>query len=253
MHIQIKELSKLYGKGVKALDQVNLDLVSGYSYGLLGKNGAGKSTLINILIDLIKQTSGEVLYDGKSLVSSPDIRFDLGVMSDVIPPIGDFTGWQNLEFAARLYKLEPTHLRQRVTTLLAFFFENQDDWHKPVKSYSTGMRRKISLCSAIIHMPRILIMDEPFSGLDPFAANDIIRFVQQYQRNDRIILTSSHDLDYLNKIVDRIVVIDQGRIVSDSSLNEFAVHGSGQIDEALFKLLSSEEKSFESIDWLFAT
>jgi len=251
MYIQIKDLSKHYGKGVKALDSINLDLYSGNSYGLLGKNGAGKSTLINILIDLIKQSSGEVLYDGRSLASTPEMRFELGVMSDVIPPIGDFTGWQNLEFAARLYQLEPAHLRQRVNTLLAFFFENQDDWHKPVKSYSTGMRRKISLCSAIIHMPRILIMDEPFSGLDPFAAKDIVRFVQQYQRNDRIILTSSHDLDYLNKIVDRIVVIDQGRIVSDSSLEDFAIHGSGQMDEALFKLLSSEEKSFESIDWLF--
>lgn len=252
MLIQIKDLSKCFGIGVKALDSVHLDLVSGSSYGLLGKNGAGKSTLINILIDLIKQSSGEVLFDGKTLVSSPSIRFDLGVMSDVIPPIGDFTGWQNLEFAARLYRLKPAHLRQRVQSLLAFFFENEDDWHKPVKSYSTGMRRKISLCSAIIHKPRILIMDEPFSGLDPFAAKDIVRFVQQYQRNDRIIVTSSHDLDYLNKIIDRIVVIDQGRIINDSSLKDFAVHGSGQMDEALFKLLSSEDKSFESIDWLFA-
>ena len=252
MHIHIKDLTKHYGKGVKALDNVTLDLVPGFSYGLLGKNGAGKSTLINILIDLIKQSAGEVLFDGQSLASSPQIRYQLGVMSDVIPPIGDFTGWQNLEFSARLYKLDPDHLRQRVSSLLAFFFENEDDWHKPVKSYSTGMRRKISLCSAIIHMPRILIMDEPFSGLDPFAAKDIVRFVQQYQREDRIILTSSHDLDYLNKIVDRIIVIDHGRIVSDSSLEDFAIHGSGQIDEALFKLLSSEEKSFESIDWLFA-
>ncbi len=253
MHIQLKDLSKHYGKGVKALDRVNLDLVAGKSYGLLGKNGAGKTTLINILIDLIKQSSGEVLYNGKPLSASSEVRYQLGVMSDVIPPIGDFTGWQNLEFTARLYKLEPEHLRQRVGTLLAFFFENEDDWHKPVKSYSTGMRRKISLCSAIIHMPRILVMDEPFSGLDPFAAKDIVRFIQQYQREDRIILTSSHDLDYLNKVIDRILVIDQGRIVSDTSLEDFAVHGSGQIDEALFRLLSSEEKSFESIDWLFGS
>lgn len=253
MHIQVKNLSKHYGKGVKALDGVSLDLVSGRSYGLLGKNGAGKSTLINIMIDLIKQSSGEVLFDGRTLSSSPDIRFQMGVMSDVIPPIGDFTGWQNLEFSARLYRLESAHMRERVRSLLAFFFENEDDWHKPVKSYSTGMRRKISLCCAIIHLPKILIMDEPFSGLDPFAAKDIVRFVQQYQREDRIILTSSHDLDYLNKIVDRILVIDQGRLISDTSLEDFAIHGSGQIDEALFKLLSSEEKSFESIDWLFGT
>lgn len=253
MHIQVKNLSKHYGKGVKALDGVNIDLVSGRSYGLLGKNGAGKSTLINIMIDLIKQTSGDVLFDGRSLSSSPDIRFQLGVMSDVIPPIGDFTGWQNLEFSAKLYKLDSQHLRERVRSLLSFFFENEDDWHKPVKSYSTGMRRKISLCCAIIHLPKILIMDEPFSGLDPFAAKDIVRFVQQYQRADRIIFTSSHDLDYLNKIVDRILVIDQGRLISDTSLDDFAIHGSGQIDEALFKLLSSEEKSFESIDWLFGT
>lgn len=253
MHIQVRDLSKHYGKGVKALDGVNIDLVSGRSYGLLGKNGAGKSTLINIMIDLIKQSSGEVLFDGRTLSSSPDIRFQMGVMSDVIPPIGDFTGWQNLEFSAKLYKLDSQHLRERVRSLLSFFFENEDDWHKPVKSYSTGMRRKISLCCAIIHLPKILIMDEPFSGLDPFAAKDIVRFVQQYQREDRIILTSSHDLDYLNKIVDRILVIDQGRLISDTSLEDFAIHGSGQIDEALFKLLSSEEKSFESIDWLFGT
>lgn len=253
MHIQIKDLSKHYGKGVKALDRVNIDLVAGKSYGLLGKNGAGKSTMINILIDLIKQSSGEVLYNGKTLSASSEVRYQLGVMSDVIPPIGDFTGWQNLEFTARLYNLDPEHLRQRVATLLAFFFENEDDWHKPVKSYSTGMRRKISLCSAIIHMPRVLVMDEPFSGLDPFAAKDIVRFIQHYQREDRIILTSSHDLDYLNKVIDRILVIDKGRIVSDTSLEDFAVHGSGQIDEALFKLLSSEEKSFESIDWLFGS
>jgi ABC-type multidrug transport system ATPase subunit len=136
--------------------------------------------------------------------------------------------------------------------LLGFFFDQEDDWHKPVKSYSTGMRRKISLCSAIIHMPQVLIMDEPFSGLDPFSAKDIVRFVQQYKREDRIILTSSHDLDYVNRVVDQILVIDHGKMISNSSLEAFIEHGSGQIDEALFNILSSEEKSFESLDWLFS-
>lgn len=251
MIISIENLTKSYAKGVKALDGISLKLNSGYSYGLLGKNGAGKSTLINILIDLIKPSQGLVQYDGQSLAQQPEIRHTLGVMSDVIPPIGDFTGWQNLEFAARLYRIDSDKTKQRVQSLLSFFFESEDDWHKPVKSYSTGMRRKISLCASIIHMPRILIMDEPFSGLDPFAANDIVRFIQQYQRADRILLTSSHDLDYLTKVVDRILVIDKGAIISDSSLHDFTSNGTGQIDEALFKLFSSENKSFESIDWLF--
>src|SRR5690606_7596160 len=150
----------------------------------------------------------EVRYDGRLLADAPELRYQIGVMSDVVPPIGDFTGWQNLEFTVRLYNLPASEAKDRVGSLMQFFFEAEGDWHKPVKSYSTGMRRKIGLCCAIIHRPSILIMDEPFSGLDPFAAKDIVRFVQQYQGEGRILLTSSHDLDYLNKVVDRIVVID---------------------------------------------
>jgi ABC-type multidrug transport system ATPase subunit len=252
MVIQLSAVSKIYSGKLKALDQVDLVLNSGHSYGLLGKNGAGKSTLINILIDLIEPSTGLVTFDGQSLSQSSEIRRRLGVMSDVIPPIADFTGWQNLEFAAKLYKLDHSSVKDRIQSLLEFFFEREDDWHKPVKSYSTGMRRKIALCVAIIHMPHVLIMDEPFSGLDPFSAKDIVRFVQQYQREDRIILTSSHDLDYVNRVVDQILVIDHGKLISNTSLEAFIEHGSGQIDAALFNILSSEEKSFESLDWLFS-
>lgn len=251
MHISIEHLTKSYAKGAKALDDVSLELRSGHSYGLLGKNGAGKTTLINLLIDLIRPTSGHVLYDGKRLADAPDLRYQIGVMSDVLPPVGDFTGWQNLEFSARLYGIPADEAKNRVESLMRFFFEAEEDWHKAVKSYSTGMRRKIGLCCAIIHRPSILIMDEPFSGLDPFAAKDIVRFVQEYHGEGRIVLTSSHDLDYLNKVVDRIIVIDQGKVLNDSSLEEFTQHNFGQIDQALYQMFSAEEKSFETIDWLF--
>lgn len=93
-------------------------------------------------------------------------------------------------------------------------------------------------------------MDEPFAGLDPFAANDMVQFILRYCGKDRLVLTSSHDLDYLDKVVDRILVIDAGNVVSDTSREEFT-NNEGQIDTALFRLFSAEEKDYSAIEWLF--
>lgn len=223
--IEIKELTKTFGKTI-VLDHINLKIENGSVYGLLGKNGAGKTTLINLLVNLIPLEEGSILINGKrnDILDKYDKK-QIGIVGEDLALIEELNGLEYLNFVGRIYGLPKDILNKRIEDLFYFFFEDEKDLKKNISKYSTGMKKKIAFCAAVIHTPNILILDEPFSGLDPLVANQMISFLHQYQKPDRTILISSHDLNYVEKIATHIGVLNENKLQFNSSLQDFTENG----------------------------
>ncbi|MFW6347283.1 MAG: ABC transporter ATP-binding protein [Cyclonatronaceae bacterium] len=250
MQLTIADICKSFGPK-QVLDKLHTQLESGNAYALLGKNGAGKTTLINILLHLVQADAGHFLLDDAPLdTSSRAWKRRVGVVSDEVPLVPQMTGRECLEFHACLYDVPPAEARPRIDALLHHFFEDVRDTGKEVRSYSTGMRKKIEICAAVLHTPDVLLLDEPFSGLDPVAARELISFLNTYRRPGRILLLSSHDLAYVQQCVSHVLVLDEARFKFDGSTEAFLRSGNGKIDGALFLLLVSSEKSGDGLEWM---
>jgi len=250
MEIRIENLQKSY-KDQEVLKQVNLNIPTGTTFCLLGKNGAGKTTLINGMLDLIRFDGGEILYNGQSIKkNATSIKLKMGVMSEDNPLIEQLTGYAYLRYVAALYKVPSGELGARIDSLTKFFFGDLEVLKKRISSYSTGMKKKIGVIGAVLHKPELLLLDEPFSGLDPVAAKVLIEFLQNYQGEGRTVFLSSHDISYVEKVATRIGVLNDGEIVYENSLAEFTANGQEELDDALIKLLRPEHTDFSEISWL---
>jgi ABC-2 type transport system ATP-binding protein len=248
--IRTENLCKSYGSQ-PVLDNINLNIEKGQTYCLLGKNGVGKSTLLNIMLDLIKPDSGAVLLMEKNAQNlDKEFKMKIGAAGDQLPLIDEITGKEFLTFIGKLYSIPREILEKRINDLFEYFFENESDLKKNISKYSTGMRRKIAFCAAVIHTPDILILDEPFSGLDPLVADQMITFIKKYQNGERAVLISSHDLSYIEKLATHICVLDSTHLVFDSTIAEFTESGVNKLDAALLKLLKPANSELQKIDWL---
>lgn len=248
--IEIKDLNKAYDKN-KVLDGINLNVDTGFVYALLGKNGVGKSTLINLLIDLMQADSGTILINGKEHNTlSKEEKKRIGVVGEDLALIEELSALEYLVFVGKIYGLPKDVLNKRIDGLFHYFFEDDRDLKKNISKYSTGMKKKIAFCAAVLHTPNLLILDEPFSGLDPLVANQMISFLQQYKNNDRAILISSHDLNYVEKIATHIGVLNDNQLQFNSSIQDFTENGIKSIDKALLKILQPNESQLSKIDWV---
>lgn len=249
MELLIKNLSKAY-QGKQVLDSLSLTLRGGDVVGLLGRNGAGKTTLINCLINLIDPNNGQFIFNGQ-LLSGDRLPFKqaLGILSDVIPPIPEFTGADYLRFISLVHKIDPATFQKRSMELTDFFFDDPHVPRQKISQYSTGMIKKIGLCAAVLNVPSVLILDEPFAGLDPVAVQQLIAFLKAYQRSDRLVLIASHDLNYVEEVANRILVLDEATIKFDGDLTQFTAQGTKVISEALFDFLVPQKKAM-TFDWL---
>lgn len=191
--IKIQHLSKSFGKHT-VFDDISLKIEQGSVYALLGKNGAGKTTLINILVDLVKADSGTVSINNlpHNSLSRTD-KANIGLVGEDLALIEEFNGYEFLSFIGKIYKISHEILEKRLHDLFDYFFEDDADLKKSISNYSTGMKKKIAFCAAVLHTPDILILDEPFSGLDPIVANQMITFLKMYKKKDRTVFISSHD------------------------------------------------------------
>jgi ABC-2 type transport system ATP-binding protein len=249
MNIEFKNISKSFGKKV-VLDGIDLELTPGNTYCILGKNGAGKTTLMNILLQLSAPTKGAMLYDGQKEDTLPKVlKMRIGAMSEDNPLIEELTGRQYFKLYGKLYGVPGADMKKRLEDLTTYFFDDPDDLKKRLSSFSTGMKKKVGLMASVLHTPDLLVLDEPFSGLDPVAAKMTIDFIRAYQNGQRTIFLSSHDLAYVAKVVTHLAVLDEGRIVFAGSLEDFTNQGKNEIDSALLEVLQPDSKNLDGIEW----
>jgi ABC-2 type transport system ATP-binding protein len=252
MSIEINELTKSFGKK-QVLQNLNITINQGQCYCLLGKNGVGKSTLLNCILDLVKPDSGTISLFGQDYLQHPLlVKQNLGALSEDNPLIEEFTGLEYLNFVAKLYKLSPEETVERITSLTNYFFTDRESLNKNIAGYSTGMKKKVGIAAAILHKPNILILDEPFTGLDPIAAQLLVNLIRSYSTPNRVVLISSHDLNYVEKVATHIGVLDDGKLMYNGSVQEFTMNGENLIDQALFQLLLPHHTSETNFDWMLS-
>jgi ABC-2 type transport system ATP-binding protein len=217
--IQTDQLTKQFDDYV-AVNQVSLEVRAGEVYGLIGPNGAGKTTLIRMLAMADSPTVGDINIDGQRLVrgeSNADIKRRIGYLPDDFPLYDDLSVKEYLEYFGQLYYLEPAPLKQRVSEVLALVnLENKRD--SLISSLSRGMKQRLSLARTVIHRPRLLLLDEPVSGLDPIARIDYCKTIKRLQSEGITILISSHILSDLEEFCTTIGIMEQGRLVESSQL-----------------------------------
>ena len=248
--IELRELRKEYD-GAFAVDGVTLVVPQGCFFGFLGPNGAGKTTTIRMLTGLALPTSGDIHVLGWTMPQdSLEIRRNLGVVPDDTLLFDHLTGLEYLQFSGRMYGLSRDQSKERGRELLDLF-ELQND-RKLIGEYSKGMRKRLAMGAALIHRPRLFLMDEPFEGVDAVGARlmkDIL--LEQVQHGATVFLTS-HVLEVVERLCDQLAIINKGRILIQGTMADLrtqAREGSGSLED-IFVQLVGPERLPEKLDWL---
>jgi len=239
--ISVRELTKMYGqhnKGaepVLAVDHINFDVQAGEVFGFLGPNGAGKTTTIRICTGISKPTSGHVEIAGLDISQNPlRVKERIGVVSDVFNPYSELSAWDNLQFIARLHNVPKKKRTTRIAELLQLF-GLYDRRHDRVATFSTGMRKHLSIAAALVHEPQILFLDEPTTGLDAQSARRIRQMVRELSQGGTTILLTTHYIEEADQLCQRIAIINKGRIVTVRTPDELKgmVHQGGIIEASV--------------------
>jgi ABC-2 type transport system ATP-binding protein len=245
--ISVWNLRKVYGNKA-AVDGLSLNVPRGCFFGFLGPNGAGKSTTIRMLTGLIPPTSGSIELLGMRLPGQAlEIKKRIGLVPDESLLFDRLTGSEFLEFVGRMYGLDRPVARERARALLGLF-ELADNGRKLIAEYSKGMRKRVAMAASLIHHPELFLMDEPFEGVDAVGARlmkDIL--VDQVRRGATIFLTS-HVLEVVERLCDRVAIIHEGRIVTEGTLDELRA-GSETLEDVFVRAVGAET-AFERLEWL---
>ncbi|NEN85749.1 ABC transporter ATP-binding protein [Paenibacillus elgii] len=227
--IEIKDVVKRYGGNI-SVDHLNLSIRQGEVFGLLGPNGAGKSTTIKMLCGLLKIDQGEMRIDGISVAANPlEIKRRIGLVPQEIAIYENLTAQENVTFFGKLYGLRGELLRERVQEALDFVGLSDRQGEKP-GAYSGGMKRRLNIACAIMHRPKLIIMDEPTVGIDPQSRNHILDSVRKLNQMGSTIIYTSHYMEEVAAISTRVGIIDHGHLIACGT------------QEDLRTLVSSDEK-----------
>jgi len=217
--LKVHRLSKSFGS-IRAVEGVSFEVQPGEIYGLLGPNGAGKTTTISMISGLLKPEAGEVSVAGELFWTNPQkAKRIMGVVPQELALYEELNGRENLEFWGRLAGLSTREARQRTDELLAAL-SLSDRAKDAVKTYSGGMKRRINLGCALLHRPKLLLLDEPTVGIDPQARLNILEFIGQLRAAGTAILYTTHYLEEAEKLCQRIGIIDHGRLLAEGTLAE---------------------------------
>ena len=212
--IQLSDIKKQYGNNY-VLKGITLNIVAGQIVGYIGPNGAGKSTTIKILTGIINDFEGEAIVLGMDVRKNPvEIKQKIGYIPEQAALYEVLTAIEYLRFVGKLYQLEDSVIERKSWELLRLF-ELEDKANARMYSYSKGMKQKVLLISGLIHNPEIIFLDEPLSGLDANAVILVKEILSQLKKSGKTIVYSSHIMDVVEKISDRIIIINNGEIVAD--------------------------------------
>ncbi len=225
--IEAQHLVKRYGDKV-AVDDVSFNVFAGEIFGFLGPNGAGKSTTIRMIVGLLQPTSGQVKVSGYDVQAQPvQAKAVTGYAPDEPNLYAKLTARELLRFVGDLYDLDRAQVGRRIDELLRLF-DLADAGDDQIDSYSHGMQQKTALAAALMHAPKVLVLDEPTVGLDPKSARLIKDILRQMAERGSAVFLSTHILEIAERMCDRIGIIHQGRLVAVGTMNELRARGQGQ-------------------------
>ena len=231
--LKIEHLTKTYGEK-KAVDDLSLHIRPGEIFGFIGHNGAGKSTTLKSAVGILQFDAGTITIDGKNLRDEPvACKRELAYIPDN-PDLYDFmSGIKYLNFIADIFAI-PAQERQEKIRKYADLFELTGDLAQPISAYSHGMKQKLAVISAWLHSPKLIIMDEPFVGLDPKASHLLKGMMREHCDNGGAIFFSTHVLEVAEKLCDKVAIIKQGRLVKVGTMDE--VKGDDSLEEVFLEL-----------------
>ena len=231
--LDIQHLTKTYGEK-KAVDDLTLHLAPGEIYGFIGHNGAGKTTTLKSVVGILQFDQGEITIGGKSIKTDPLACKRLLAYIPDNPDLYDYmTGIKYLNFIADVFGVDAQTRRERIRTY-ADTFELTGDLAQPIAAYSHGMKQKLAIIAAWLHDPRLIVMDEPFVGLDPKAAHTLKGMMRQVCDNGGAIFFSTHVLEVAEKLCDKVAIIKGGRLIRSGTMEE--VKGDDSLEEVFLEL-----------------
>lgn len=242
--IEIERLCKRYG-AFTALEDLSLRIEPGEIFGFLGPNGAGKTTTIRIMAGLIRPTSGTVRIAGHDILREPrTAKAMMGLVPDRPFLYEKLTGEEFLFFLGGLYGMDKRNTRARMEELLAIF-ELQEWREQLIENYSHGMKQRLVMCGALLHQPRVLVVDEPMVGLDPRGGRLVKEVFQRQARSAGVsIFMSTHTLEIAEKMCDRVAILQRGRVIAQGTVQELrrlAGPSQGPLEEAFLRLTGGED------------
>lgn len=231
--LTIKNLTKIYGEK-KAVDDLSLNIAPGEIYGFIGHNGAGKTTTLKSVVGILQFDEGEILIDGKSVKEQPiACKQEIAYIPDN-PDLYEFmTGIKYLNFIADIFGVSPADRQERIHKY-ADLFELTQDLAQPIAAYSHGMKQKLAIIAAWIHQPKLIIMDEPFVGLDPKASHLLKQMMRETCDEGSAIFFSTHVLEVAEKLCDKVAIIKGGRLIRSGTMEE--VKGDDSLEEVFLEL-----------------
>lgn len=235
--LKIENLVKVYASSdVRAVDGLSLELKKGEIFGFLGPNGAGKSTTIKCLTGILPITEGRIEINGYDLKTDPiRAKRSFGYVPDQHVVYNKLTGAEYVNFMADIYGVS-TEDRKRRSEELFETFHLSDAKNSPISSYSHGMAQKICVIGALIHDPDLWVLDEPLTGLDPQAAFELKELMRAHCNKGKTVFFSSHVLDVVEKLADRVGIIDGGKLVAVGSVEELKSSQNGSLEEVFLKI-----------------
>lgn len=231
--LRIEHLTKKYGEK-KAVDDLSLHIEKGEIYGFIGHNGAGKTTTIKSVVGILDFDEGEIFIDGKSVKKeSLECKRVIAYIPDN-PDLYEFmSGLQYLNFISDIFAVEEKDRKERIEKY-STAFEIKDDLASPISSYSHGMKQKLAIISALVHDPKLIIMDEPFVGLDPIASHLLKDIMREKCNEGGAIFFSTHVLEVAEKLCDKIAIIKGGKLIKSGTMEE--VKGDSSLESVFLEL-----------------
>ena len=217
--INIKNVSKEYVEGIKAVDNLSIHIRPGEIYGFIGPNGAGKSTTIKMITGITDYSEGEITINGVSSKEELESKLQFGYVSDSPDMFLKLKGVEYLNFLATIYNVSKEDSKQRIIEL-AEKFELTSALGDKIQTYSHGMRQKIMVMGALIHEPKVWILDEPLTGLDPKSSFMLKEMMKEHARKGNSVFFSTHVLEVAEKLCDRIGIINKGKLVYEGTMEE---------------------------------
>jgi ABC-2 type transport system ATP-binding protein len=246
--IRVRNLRKIYGDKA-AVDGLNLEVPQACFYGFLGPNGAGKTTTIKMLMGVAPPTSGTIELLGFHMPEhARPVKARIGLVPDESLLFDHLTGLEFVEFIGRLYGLDRKLAAERARELLALF-ELDSQPRKLIAEYSKGMRKRVAMAAALIHRPRLFLMDEPFEGVDAVGARLMKEILLEQVRHGATIFLTSHVLEVVERLCTRVAIIAEGRLVLEADMSEVRA-GSETLEDAFVRLVGADRLTTGAIDWL---